>query len=29
MNIELISKFIENYKPEKDLKKPDEKILEF
>lgn len=29
MNIELINKFIEKYKPEENLKKPDDKILEF
>ena len=29
MNIELINKFIEKYKPGENLKKPDDKILEF
>ena len=29
MNIELINKFLQNYKPGENLKKPDEKILEF
>ena len=29
MNIELIKKFVENYKPGENLTKPDEKILEF
>lgn len=29
MNTELINKFINNYKPGENLKKPDEKILEF
>ena len=29
MNIDLINKFLQNYKPGENLKKPDEKILEF
>lgn len=29
MNIDLVKKFIENYKPGDNLKKPDNEILEF